>query len=126
GHEDPGRDAELARGEGNGESVITPRGRDHSRRRHRPGQNAGQRAARLERAGVLKQLELEEQWTRRKAEVGRVDLDQGRAAYVWADEIIRGGDRLLVHDTFFHAGSPAHRARWPLILSPGARDMPRG
>ena len=52
--------------------------RDHTGLRHVAGQEIGESAARLERAGVLKQLELERQRVTGKTEVAAVDFDDRR------------------------------------------------
>ena len=65
-------DAEKARG------VITASAGNHAQGVAYAAQQIGEGAARLERAGVLQQLELERQAIGRKVEFGRIDLDHGR------------------------------------------------
>ena len=60
--------------------------RDHAGLRHVAGQQIGERAARLERAGMLKKLELERQRMAGKAELGAIDLHHRRPPDKGPDE----------------------------------------
>ena len=70
GHEDGGGDAQPVRGIGHGGAVIAARGRDHAGCRHLAQQQVREGSPRLERAGMLQQLQLEQPALRRQAEIG--------------------------------------------------------
>src|SRR5207253_6757357 len=72
-HENLGRLAKLHRGIGDRRAMVAARGRDHAGLRYVTGQEIGESAARLERAGMLKQLQLERQRMAGKAELGGID-----------------------------------------------------
>jgi hypothetical protein len=77
--------------------MIAARGRHDAGRRHLAQQQVGERAARLERAGVLQVLQLAHQRERGQAEVGAADLERGRAADVRQDRRVRALDLLARH-----------------------------
>src|SRR5262249_4850936 len=58
-NEDAGGHAETARGVGDGDAVIAARGGGDARRRHAAGKEIVEGATRLERTGVLQELELQ-------------------------------------------------------------------
>jgi hypothetical protein len=65
--------------------MIAAGGRDHAGRGYLAQQQVGERAARLERAGMLQHFQLEGHWRRRQAEIGEIGLEQRCAADIWAD-----------------------------------------
>jgi len=92
-------------GIGDGRAVIAARGGDHACARHVAQQQVGEGPARLERAGMLQLLQLEQQPTRREAELACIHRDHRRATHMGADQALgRGyvvaGDRdgLMRHD----------------------------
>ena len=93
GHEDAGGHAEPHGGVRDGGAVIAARGGHHARRRDRAREQVGERAPRLERARVLEQLELQGQRELGEAEVGAIQLHDGRHADVGLDQGMRLLDR---------------------------------
>jgi hypothetical protein len=87
-HEDAGGLAGLHRGVGHGNPVISAGGRHHARGRHVAGQQVGHGAARLERSGVLHQLQLERELHRGHAEIRGVCLRYGRPANIGSNDLV--------------------------------------
>ena len=77
GHENRRRRAEPHRRIGDRRAVIAARGRDDAGLRDRTSQQVGEGAARLERARMLQELELEVRRARRQAEIGHVGAQTG-------------------------------------------------
>ena len=63
-------------------AVISSRRCRYAGRRHKAGQEVGEGAARLEGAGVLQKLKLEDELPRLQTEIGRRHLDHRRAPHV--------------------------------------------
>jgi hypothetical protein len=113
-HEDPGRHAKLHRRIGDGGAVIAARRRGDTSRGHLAHEQVGEGAARLERSGMLQQLELEADGGRAEAELGAIDLDDGRAADVRPDEPLGRRDSLAIDAVSAHVHHclpPTQRAR---------------
>jgi hypothetical protein len=91
-HEDPGPDAEFHRRVRDRSSVIAARGGDNAGCRDVAHEQVRESAACLERARVLEQLELAAQAQRAQSEIGSIDLDDRRSAYVRPDEPLGRGD----------------------------------
>jgi hypothetical protein len=72
--------------------MVAAGGRDHAGRGDGTLQQVGERAARLERAGMLEQLQLEGEGRRGEAELGGVGAQQRGVADVRADQAFGGGD----------------------------------
>src|SRR5690348_5245860 len=68
--------------------MIATRRRNHARRRHCARQHIRERAARLERSGVLQQLEFENDPDRLETEVRAVDFDDRSAPDMWPDNAL--------------------------------------
>ena len=112
GHEDPGRDSELARRVGHRGAVVAARRRHHAGRRDLAQQQVGERAAGLERPGVLQLLQLEQQRPGRQPEVGQVHADHRGPPDVRRDQRVDLPYRIrrqLARTR--HARLPAHVAR---------------
>jgi hypothetical protein len=82
--------------------MITAGGGDDASGRNGPRKQTRQRATRLERAGVLKQLELENDGAAGESEVRRVDFHHGRATHVRPNQLIGRGDGLSIDSAGFH------------------------
>src|SRR5258706_11021460 len=80
-------------------------------RRALPQQQVGERAARLERARLLQQLELEQQRDVAKAEVATGDLDDRRAPDVGTDHRLGGRDLVSTDVGWIHLPTLAGRIR---------------
>ena len=95
GHEDGGADAQPAGRAGHRGAVVAARCGGDAGGGNLPEEQVGERAARLERAGVLAQLELEDQADRRvEAEVVAAGFDDRGAADVGRDPPVDGGEAL--------------------------------
>jgi len=95
--EDLCRLPELHRGIGDSRAVIAPRCRDDAGFRHVAGQQIGESAARLERARMLKQFELEREGMRWNAKLGAVDRHDRRSPDMGPNEFLALYDRLLTY-----------------------------
>jgi hypothetical protein len=74
--------------------MVSARRRNHADGRYRAREHLVERAARLERSGVLQVFELEDEANPGEPEIDAVDLDHRRAANVRRDARGRGADRL--------------------------------
>jgi hypothetical protein len=72
--------------------VIAARRRDNTGGRRAPRQQAGESAARLERAGVLQEFELQDKRLAGDAEIAGIDPDNRRTPDVGADQPLGRGD----------------------------------
>jgi len=97
-HVDAHRLAELARGIGHRRTVVAAGSSDYARLRHLAREQIGERAAHLERAGVLQQLELEAELRHTQAEVARRHLDDRRAPDIRADQRVDARDFIAIHE----------------------------
>jgi hypothetical protein len=97
----------MARSVGDRETVIAAGSRDDSCARHAPRQQVGERAAWLERARVLEELELAGKLPGIETEVGRVDFDDWRAPHV------RLYATVCRRDLFAGDGNSVHAAQLP-------------
>jgi hypothetical protein len=88
-HEDPRGDLQRHRRVRDGGAVIAARGRDDAGLRDRSRQEIRECAARLEGAGALRQFQLQRDAVSWHAEIGAVDVDDGRAADVGRDDGVR-------------------------------------
>ena len=89
--------AELHRGIGCRRAVIAAGCRDDAGFRHFAGQHIGERAARLERARVLEQLELERERSGGQTKLVAIDLDDGRTPDMGPDDPFASRDRLRIY-----------------------------
>ena len=89
--------------------MVAARCGDDTGRRYPASQEVCEGAPRLERAAMLKKLELQGQHVRGQPEVRRIDLDHRRAADVRPDEIVGvlypSGTRLTSEELFDHGSS---------------------
>ena len=91
------RDTAPLRGERDGGAVVAAgRGGDSSGRNVAQ-QEVGERTARLERAGVLQQFQLEHDRLGSETEVGAGDVCDRRPAHVRFEQRVRGSDALRAH-----------------------------
>ena len=72
--------------------MVTARGGDDAGLWWVAGEKIGERAARLERPGVLQVFELQRQRERRQSEVGAGDGDDRCASDVWCDDRMNAFD----------------------------------
>ena len=72
--------------------MIATGRRHHAGLRHVAGQQIGESAARLERAGMLKQLQLERQPMAGEAELRAIDLNDRRSPDEGPDQPLASGD----------------------------------
>jgi hypothetical protein len=91
--------------------MVAARGRDDAGRRHVPGQQVREGAARLERARMLEEFELERDRPGRQPEIGEIDIDRRRMAQIAADHPLGFGDAL--------AGDRAVGGHASALLIPG-------
>ena len=86
--------------------------RDDAGFRDLAGQQIGEGAARLERARVLQQLELERECRCRQTKLVAIDLDDGRAPDMRPDDPFASRDGLRSCGVIghFHSGPPAAAA----------------
>jgi hypothetical protein len=92
GHENGGGHAQPMRGIGHRHAVIAAGSRHDAGGRRLSQQQIGERAARLEGAGMLKEFELEGEGARRKAEVGHVGCHERRSLDIGPDDDLGGFD----------------------------------
>jgi hypothetical protein len=85
GQKNRGGHAEPLRRIGDRRAMIAAGGRDHAGRGYLAQQQIGKGAARLERAGMLQQFQLESDRQRRQAEIGEIGGKQRCAADIGAD-----------------------------------------
>jgi hypothetical protein len=101
--------------------VVAARGRDHAYRRDLALQQVVERAARLERARMLQELELEHEAHAGEAKVRPIHLEHGSSAHVRGDAVCGCGngrrvERGSVHFAQFTGCAPA---QWRVMLPPG-------
>ena len=89
--EDLGVVAQPASRERDGKPVVAAARGDHAARRDVGGEHLAERAARLERAGVLQELELDRD-RNVQAEGSRAQLDDRRPSHVGGDPVPRRED----------------------------------
>ena len=77
-------------------AVVAAGGRDDAGGRRLSQQQIGEGAARLERAGVLEELELQRERDRADAELVAADRDHRRPPDVRLDQRVRGRDRVAI------------------------------
>ena len=107
-HEDLRPHAQAHRRVGDGGAVVTAGGGRHADRGQRAQEQIGERAPRLERSGVLQELELERERKGRKPEVRAAEGERRRDAHVRRDDGAHRLDALLVDR---HSAAPLRR--WP-------------
>ena len=96
GNEDRRAQPEPLRGIGDGHSVIPAGSGSNPSRWRRAGQEVGEGAARLERAGMLQEFELQRDRLAVEAEIGGSDADDRRVPDIRPDQPLGGGDVLAV------------------------------
>jgi len=104
-HEDLRRNATPHRGISDGGTVIAARGGGDAGRRHLPQAEIGEGAARLEGAGMLHELELQQERRGGEAEIGGIDGDDRGSPDMRPDDRLGRSDlrsgnlRLRHHDS---------------------------
>ncbi len=106
----------LLRRERHRDAMVSTLGSDHTGRWNGPGQQIVEGAARLERTGVLHELQLEGERKRRQADLGAIHSQHRRAPHMRGDDVVSARDVVSTKSWSIDHG---------LILARPTRDLMR-